>query len=174
MRKNIFSLLFLALIATAFITSCKKDDKYACDKSEFIGVYNGSHALNINEPVKVSLPITDKITVSDISGTDSVSITSETLGLTIKGIVSDCKIVVPSAYVESFSYDTKNALVGVATVEGVSANLTLRKNITKGQLETTIFVNSGFATNSVNNPLTGKPMIDSLDISDSELPGTFK
>lgn len=167
MRKNIFSLLFLALIATVFITSCGKDDKYACDKSEFIGTYSGSHSLSINEPVKLSIPINDNITVADISGTDSVLITSTTLGLTVRGIVSDCKILVAGATVDSFVYDLNNPIIGVAKIKDVNADLTLRFNITKDQLETVIGVNEGTASSS-----TG--ILDNLSIANRELKGTFK
>ncbi|QQR97691.1 MAG: hypothetical protein IPK18_12765 [Sphingobacteriales bacterium] len=166
MTKNFFILSVLAIF-TVFTSACKKDeDKYACEKSEFLGTFNGSHSLNINQPTKISIPINDKIIVSDITGTDSVLVTSETLGLTVRGIVTDCKIYVPGATVESFEYEL-GGIFGDAIVENVNANLTLRFNITKGQLETQIDVNEGTASTS-----TG--ILNDQSIADTELKGTFK
>lgn len=151
---------------TVLISSCTKEDSYACEKSQFIGNYSGTHNLNITTPVKLSIPISDNITISDISGSDSVIVTSSTLGVTLRAVVNDCKVIVNSASIDSFSYDLKG-IIGVATVKNVSASLTVRKNTTKGQLESVISVNSGTVSSSTD-------LLKDLSIANTKLEGTFK
>ncbi|HNO48120.1 MAG TPA: hypothetical protein PKI48_05990 [Chitinophagales bacterium] len=167
MRKNV---LFLSMVALAFamiLPSCITEDSYACEQSQFVGTYNGSHNLSINQPIELSIPINDKIVVAAIAGsTDSVTIQSQTLGITLRAQVKDCKISIPAS-VSEFTYDL-GQMIGRVKISGVNATLTVRKNTTKGQVESVISVQTGTA-NTLDNDL-----IDDLSIANTELPGIFK
>lgn len=167
MRKNIITTILFAIVAITIITSCKKEDKYACEKAEFIGTYTGSHSLNINEPTPASIPINDTIIIRDTTGTDSLSITSKTLGVTLKGRLSDCRVTIPSASIEEFQY-TIGGLFGTATIKNVVATLTIRKNLTKNKIETTIAVSEGTASTD------GAISLNNQSIADTELTGNFR
>jgi hypothetical protein len=103
MRKNIFSLLFLALIATAFITSCGKDDSCVeCPSTSaerealYVGSYTGTVTVNLGA-IPVSVPATFVVT-NPVSGDDSITLTSPQLYSStyqIKAKISstDCKSV---------------------------------------------------------------------------------
>ncbi len=151
MRKNV---LFLSMVALAFamiLPSCKKEDSYACEQSQFVGTYNGSHNLSINQPIPLTVPINDKIVVAAIAGsTDSVTIQSQTLGITLRAQVKDCKVNVPAS-VDEFTYDL-GGMIGRVKISGVNATLNVRKNTTKGQVESVISVQTGTA-NTLDNDL---------------------
>lgn len=164
MKKNLFILAILAVVSTVFITSCGEDeDKFACSVEEYVGVYNGSHSLQITEPIPLNVPISDKVTIA-ASGTSGVNVTSQTLGATFAGTISNCDIVVSGAHIDSF----QTTVSGItAKVKNVTADLTVKKNLTKGQVLTTIHVISGTAylgSDSVNLGADGGSILE----------GTFK
>lgn len=166
MTKNIFILSVLAIFATVFVSSCKKEDKYACTKSEFLGNYNGAHQLSTERPIKIDIPIADNVIISEVSGTDSVTVRSTTLNKTFVGVVSDCKVLVSGASLDSFQ--TSLGTLGTATVKNINANLEVRKNTTKNQIETVIKVISGTAVISTALGTTTETL------TNVDLKGTFK
>ncbi|MEZ4880330.1 MAG: hypothetical protein R2801_09225 [Chitinophagales bacterium] len=164
MKKNLFILAILAVFSTVFITSCGDDeDQYACSVDEYVGVYNGSHSLKITTPISLDVPISDKITIA-ASGTSDVDVTSQTLGATFTGTISDCDIKVSNAHIDSF----QTTVSGItAIVRDVTADLTVKKNITKSTVYTTIHVTSGTAEIAGNT-------VDLGADGGSTLSGTFK